>query len=65
LIFLETLFNAWKETVQTSTSIKYTAKLGWCFGLEILALHSALVSIILFALMFTAKQRPEPPQPKT
>jgi len=43
----------------------YKAQLGWCFGLEVLALHSTLISIILFALMFTAKQRPEAPPPRT
>ncbi len=64
-LFLETLIEAWQQTLQSSKTVQYQSKLGWCFGLEILALHSALVSIILFALMFTAKQRPEAPQPRT
>jgi len=64
-LFLETLIEAWKATIKASTNIYYTAQLGWCFGLEFLALHSALVSIILFALMFTAKQRPEGQQTTT
>lgn len=44
---------------------KYSIKIGWTMGLEIMALYFASVSLILYALMFIAKQRPESkPKPR-
>ena len=41
------------------TSMSHQVKISWCFGMEILALQFAVVSLILYALMFVVKQRPE------
>ena len=37
----------------------YNVKIGWSAGLEIMALYFSLISLVLFALMFIAKRRPE------
>ncbi|UJR29825.1 hypothetical protein I4U23_017368 [Adineta vaga] len=37
---------------------KYSTKLGWCFGMEILAFYFAIISLILYLIMFLIKQRP-------
>ncbi len=58
-VYLETLSLQWQQYLKTSTPTKYKVKLGWCFGMEILALHFSLTSLVLYALMFTAKKRPE------
>jgi hypothetical protein len=50
---------AWEQVLQTKQKYQYNVKFGWCFGLEIMAFYFTIVSIVLYALMFTAKQRPE------
>jgi cytochrome bd-type quinol oxidase subunit 1 len=37
----------------------YSIKIGWTMGLEIMALYFAFLSLILYALIFIAKKRPE------
>jgi hypothetical protein len=44
---------------------KYSIKVGWTMGLEIMALYFAFVSLILYTLMFIKKKRPESkPKPR-
>ena len=38
---------------------QYSIKIGWTTGLEIMALYFCVVSLVLYALMFIAKKRPE------
>jgi hypothetical protein len=59
ILFLESLYVAWEQVLQTKQKYQYNVKFGWCFGLEIMAFYFTIVSIVLYALMFTAKQRPE------
>jgi hypothetical protein len=49
-----------RELVQTQIDNNYTVKIGWCFGMEFMAFYFTFISLILYALMFHAKQRPEP-----
>ncbi|CAF4722066.1 unnamed protein product, partial [Rotaria sp. Silwood2] len=49
----------WEEKFGNLTNVQYNIKVGWCFGMEIMALYFALISLILYALMFVAKTRPE------
>ena len=48
-----------KGQVDEEIRQNYTVKIGWSFGMEIIALYFAVVSLILYALICNAKQRPE------
>jgi hypothetical protein len=60
IFFLETLVNQEIASMKNQTDHQYKISIGWCFGMEILALHFSVVTLVLYALMFTAKKRPEP-----
>jgi hypothetical protein len=57
---LATLVDYWKQYLVNIRGTQYDVKIGWCFGMEILSLQFVLVSLILYILMFMAKNRPEP-----
>ncbi|CAF1467777.1 unnamed protein product [Rotaria sordida] len=50
----------WEARFINLTHAQYDVKVGWCFGMEILALYFSLVSLVIYALMFFAKSRPDP-----
>ncbi|CAF1607868.1 unnamed protein product [Rotaria magnacalcarata] len=56
----KTLIDTWQEELNNLTSVNYSVSIGWCFGMEILSLYFALIALIIYALMFQAKKRPEP-----
>ena len=59
LIFLETVAKDWKDYFKGVRNVHYQTRVGWSYGIEILALQFALVTFILYILMLRAKTRPE------
>ncbi|CAF5023587.1 unnamed protein product [Rotaria sp. Silwood1] len=55
----ETVNQYWETTFNNLTNAEYNIRVGWCFGMEIMALYFALISLVIYALMFFAKTRPE------
>jgi hypothetical protein len=58
--FKETELADYKQRLKDATDGKYSIKLDWCFGMEIMALYFAVVSLVIYGLIFLAKKRPEP-----
>ncbi|CAF1013705.1 unnamed protein product [Adineta steineri] len=46
--------NAYKKTLTRT----YSVKLGWCFGMEVMALYFSIVSAVLYLLMYLVKRHP-------
>ncbi len=59
-LLLETLVEYWKQYIASIRTDRYQVKIGWCYGMEILSLQFLIVTLVLFILMFMAKNRPEP-----
>ncbi|CAF3302702.1 unnamed protein product [Rotaria socialis] len=56
----KTLIDAWQQELNNLTRINYSVSIGWCFGMEIVSLYFALIALVVYALIFQAKKRPEP-----
>lgn len=56
----ETISADWNQYLENARKYQYKTKIGWCFGMEILSLQFVVVTLILYILMFMAKDRPEP-----
>ncbi|CAF0881762.1 unnamed protein product [Adineta steineri] len=46
--------NAYKK----ASTRTYSVKLGWCFGMEVMALYFSIVSAVLYLLMYLVKRHP-------
>jgi hypothetical protein len=54
----EASVNARRQQQVAAVNVKYSVKLGWCFGMEILAFYFAVVSLVLYLIIYLAKKRP-------
>ncbi|CAF0984106.1 unnamed protein product [Rotaria sordida] len=54
-----TINATWVDQLNNFTEADYDVKIGWCFGIEIVALYFSVISLVLYGLIFVAKKRPE------
>jgi len=60
ILCLDTLSTIWQEYLEQQSKNTYKVRVSWCVGLEIIALQFSICALVIYGLMFVAKNRPEP-----
>ncbi|CAF0960378.1 unnamed protein product [Adineta ricciae] len=52
-----------QQSIKANSTVTYQTKVGWCFGMEILAFYFSLISLVLYLIMFLVGKRPDAIKP--